>query len=559
MNLFRREGRRKRLPVVAFAGVLFAFQAIALVGAQVASALVSCTYSGGVVTVTMGSGDAASFSTGAGDEIQETGTNCGAATLDNTTAINITGFSGDETVTIDTSVDWGTINWTINLGTGTGDALDLDGSAATDDLAVTLGASGADLNGDDDLDATLSGIEVFSIEGGAGDDTLSAGGGGTTGAAFADDVTISGDVGDDTLVSGAGDDDLDGVSGVDTVDYSAATAAVVVDLTAGTATGGGGFDTLANFDNLVGSAFNDTLTGSAGANDIIGGLGDDAIDCVDSNADDFADFSDSAAAVTVDLDAGTATGDGTDTIDNCTSVQGSDLGDTISGDDGANQLLGGAGNDSLAGMGGGDTLEGESGSDWVDYSWSDAVVLELNCKGVDGSEATNGDVIRTMENATLSPDDDSFIGNEFSNAVEPNGGQNSLEGDCAIPGSGGDSLDYSVGYDTGVTVNLAGGGTGGDAATDFENVIGTSFKDNITGNEESNTLKSRKGSDNVRGGSGDDTIKAGAGNDIVRGGTGDDDLWGQKGNDYLNGGGGDDFCKGGPGKDKVVHCEAGHK
>lgn len=98
--------------------------------------------------------------------------------------------------------------------------------------------------------------------------------------------------------------------------------------------------------------------------------------------------------------------------------------------------------------------------------------------------------------------------NEFSNLVEPNGGQNSLDGDCGTgKGSGGDTLDYSVGYDTGVNVNLAGG----------------------------------------------------AGNDIVRGGSGDDDLWGQKGNDYLNGGNGDDFCKGGPGKDKVVKCEAGHK
>jgi len=120
--------------------------------------------------------------------------------------------------------------------------------------------------------------------------------------------------------------------------------------------------------------------------------------------------------------------------------------------------------------------------------------------------------------------------NEFSNLVEPNGGQNSLDGDCGTgKGSGGDTLDSSVGYDTGVNVNLAGGGTAGDSAVRFENVIGKAFPDSITGNDESNTMKSRKGNDNVGGGPGDDSVKAGAGNDIVRGGSGDDDLLGQEG------------------------------
>jgi hypothetical protein len=567
MNLFRREGRRKRLPVVAFAGVLFAFQAIALVGAQVASAAVTCTYSLGVVTVTMGSGESAAFTVGAADEIMVNAANCGLATLDNTTTINVTGFSGDEDVTIDVSEDWGTINWTINLGTGTADALDLDGSAATDDLAVTLGASGADLNGDDDVDATLSGIEVFSIEGGTGDDTLSAGGGGTVGAAFADDVTIFGDAGDDTLVSGAGDDNLDGDADVNTVDYSAATAAVVVDLGAGTATGGGGFDTLANFDNVVGSAFGDTLTGDALVDNVITpGAGDDKVDCDGADANDTVDFSTAGAGVVVDLDAGTATGDGTDTITDCVDVFGSDFADTITGDDGDNGLFGGGGNDILKGGAGvddgADTLDGEAGSDWADYSdRTDAVSVDLTDNGAVGfpagdnidGESGEGDAVN-VENAALGTGDDTFIGNAFSNTVQPGGGQNSLEGD-----TGSDTLDYSVGYEAGVTVNLAGGSASDDAITSFENVIGTAFADNITGDDGSNTIKSRKGSDNVRAGAGDDTVKAGAGNDLVRGGTGDDDLWGQKGNDFLNGGKGSDFCKGGPGKDKLKSCEAGHK
>src|SRR5918994_4357644 len=52
MSLFRREGRRRRLLVVV-AGTLFAFQAIALVGAQTASAT---PFSGGFSPTIIGGG-----------------------------------------------------------------------------------------------------------------------------------------------------------------------------------------------------------------------------------------------------------------------------------------------------------------------------------------------------------------------------------------------------------------------------------------------------------------------------------------------------------------------
>ncbi|MEM7166559.1 MAG: LamG-like jellyroll fold domain-containing protein, partial [Planctomycetota bacterium] len=74
------------------------------------------------------------------------------------------------------------------------------------------------------------------------------------------------------------DDTIDGGAGTDTVDYSGAGAAVTVDLDAGTATGGGGTDSLLNVEGIIGSAFDDTLTGDSGANTIDGGLGNDIID-----------------------------------------------------------------------------------------------------------------------------------------------------------------------------------------------------------------------------------------------------------------------------------------
>jgi hypothetical protein len=631
MNLFRREGRRKRLPVVAFAGVLFAFQAIALVGAQVASAAIACTFSGGVITVTAsGSGDIVDVQQDGASpgHILVEGADCtgGIALVSNTTAITVTGGALDQQVNLwlsDTTfnqVSWGTINWTLNLGSdgASGDGLAIRNwdTAATSKVNITLGASGIDLDTNADLDVTLSGIENFEVEtGGGGDDIINAGGDTTTGAAFplaldgtdllnndcgggygvcdyfGGDNTFTGGAGNDliyvdggatdydVLAGGAGDDTLTNFGASEAAaDYSSSTTAVTANLTSGVATGQG-LDTLNSMNDLIGSAQGDTLTGDTNDNVITGAAGDDKIDCVGAATDeDTADFSDSAAGVVVDLVAGTATGDGTDTLKNCEDVQGSELDDTITGDGNDNGLFGGGGGDSIDGGLGGDTIDGEAGSDWVDYSTRTvAVTVDLTKATVggtagacnDASEFVSGDVggdddgavgtgdcLNAIENAALGTGDDTFVGSAFNNTVEPNGGANSLTG-----GGGADTVDYSVGYDAGVDVNLAGGGGAGtDAFTDtsFVNVIGTAFADSITGNEKSNTIKSRKGSDNVRGGSGDDTVKAGAGNDLVRAGSGDDDLWGQKGNDYLNGGSGDDYCKGGPGKDKLKSCESGH-
>ena len=67
----------------------------------------------------------------------------------------------------------------------------------------------------------------------------------------------------DTLEGDGGNNVLNGGAGIDTVSYEHAGAAVAVSLaiTAAQNTGGAGTDTLSGFENLTGSAFNDTLTG----------------------------------------------------------------------------------------------------------------------------------------------------------------------------------------------------------------------------------------------------------------------------------------------------------
>ena len=57
-------------------------------------------------------------------------------------------------------------------------------------------------------------------------------------------------------------------------------AGVNVNLSIATAqnTGGSGFDTLRNIENLEGTNFNDTLTGDGNANSLQGGNGTDSLD-----------------------------------------------------------------------------------------------------------------------------------------------------------------------------------------------------------------------------------------------------------------------------------------
>ncbi len=567
MSFLGRGSRRgRRLTALAAGGALAAFQALALIGAPAASATVAtCSFGSGVLTVNLTSGTSSAFSADAATgNILIDGTDtfahaCAAipavkATLTNTTEIDVNGDAGNETVVIDLLVKWGTINWKIDLKTGTSDTVIVDGhlAPATTALDSVVGASGLDLTDDGDLDATVTGVDLIELVGGLGDDFLSGAGSTITGGPTTIPMTVLGGPGGyDDLSGGLGNDTL--VASVDgaAADYLSFAGPITADLTAGTVTGAGS-DTLVGIDDIYGSQGNDTITGNANDNDIAPGPGDDKVSGGGNSATGFPnfggdtiDFFDSEAGVTVDLAAGTATGDGNDTFSGMEDVYGSDFNDSIAGDQNVDNYI-----------------DGAAGLDWIDYSaYSRDLTVSLGnlnptvdndptddaneCDGKSGE----CDALVHIENAILGTGDDSFKGSEFNNVVNPGGGQNVLDGL-----GGGDTLDYSS-YDAGVTVNLAGGGVSGDSAVSFENVVGSNFKDRITGGVESNTIRSGKGDDNVRAGAGDDTLRLGAGDDIARGGSGDDDLYGQKGDDYLNGGSGTDFCKGGPGKDTVKGCE----
>ena len=85
-----------------------------------------------------------------------------------------------------------------------------------------------------------------------------------------------GDAKDNVLEGGAGKDALDGGGGSDTASYAQATAGVTADLSKpANNTGDAGGDTYKGIENLLGSAFNDKLTGNNGANTLTGGAGND--------------------------------------------------------------------------------------------------------------------------------------------------------------------------------------------------------------------------------------------------------------------------------------------
>ncbi|MGA1830878.1 beta strand repeat-containing protein [Rhizobium wenxiniae] len=93
--------------------------------------------------------------------------------------------------------------------------------------------------------------------------------------------SLSGGLGDDLLIGFAGADTLIGGGGVDMADYTASTAAVNVQLhaTATTQAVGGHAegDLLNGIESVTGSAFNDLLVGSTGANKLISGTGNDTL------------------------------------------------------------------------------------------------------------------------------------------------------------------------------------------------------------------------------------------------------------------------------------------
>ena len=127
--------------------------------------------------------------------------------------------------------------------------------------------------------------------------------------------------------------------------------------------------------NLRGVAGGDTLESGLGFDDLDGGAGDDDLDGGGGDSD-LARFDSDGLDLDmiVDLDAGTASGEGTDTLAGIENVFTSTGDDVLTGDANANGLESASGEDQLFGGEGGDFLQGGDGNDEI-YGGTDDDIL----------------------------------------------------------------------------------------------------------------------------------------------------------------------------------------
>ena len=508
----------------------------------------------------------------------------------------IDGGAGFDTVDYSASASRVDINLGLHFAAGgdaQGDTLtnieNVAGSAFNDFIGGDDGANV--LRGGDGNDGLGGGLGADVLDGGAGSDwvyyeqsaagvqiDLAAGighGGDAEGDTWSGIECIRGSTLDDQLTGDAGDnvfegyfgaDAIDGGAGSDTAAYFNSDAGVQVDLTAHTAMGGHAQgDTLTAIENLMGSAFNDTLTGDAGANALTGNNGDDVLaggaggDTIDGgDGIDTATYANAIAGVIADLTFGTNS-DG-DALQNIENLVGSAFADTLRGDAGANVIDGGAGDDLINAYGGADTINGGDGVDMVYYDLS-AVGVNINLAAGSASGGNaDGDTLTGIENLKGSSFADQLTGDTGANVLNGGDGNDMLYG-----GAGADVLDGGAGIDAagyyqsdaGVTVDLAAGtGTGGhaegDVLSDIENLGGSKFNDTLSGNAGINQINGGSGDDTVAGVAGNDTLYGGNGTDQVDGGDGWDTLLGEAGDDQLAGGAGGDTLRGGDGADHLA-------
>ena len=337
-------------------------------------------------------------------------------------------------MTVSLAVQDGSAQDTVGAGSDTLTNFEnLTGSAFNDTLTgddnnnVIHGLAGNDTlsggNGDDTLDGgtgtdtatyadAFSGVTVSLMLQGSAQDTIGAGLDTLTGI-----ENLTGSTSDDTLGGDAGNNVLDRRRRDRHRQLCRCHAAVTVSLALqGSAqnTGGAGSDTLSNFENLTGSAFNDTLGGDANDNVLDGGDGNDT-----------ASYAAATGAVTVDLtqqDAPQDTGSaGFDTLTSIENLTGSNFDDTLTGNSNDNILSGGGGNDTLIGGDGNDTLDGGTGTDTVSYAdASDAVTVSLALTTPQVTGGAGTDTLANIENLTGSAFDDTVAGNAGCRGLDGN-------------------------------------------------------------------------------------------------------------------------------------------
>lgn len=282
----------------------------------------------------------------------------------------------------------GTIHGPVSLGDGQDS---FDSRRGTLTYGTVNGAGGNDfIYGSKGDEAFLGGgAGNDSIRGMRGEDQIYGGTENDTLWGLGDDDTIFGQEGNDLLIGGLGADALDGGANFDTASYQKAAGGVVAYLLAAYANSGeAAGDSYVGIEALVGSKFNDRLTGDhlsnrldgeSGVDTLSGARGDDSY-VVDNLSDlvvESANFGNDTvfATVTRTLEAnvehlifqGSSVVNGT----------GNTLDNFVRGNAASNVLNGLTGNDTVAGGFANDTLTGGAGLDT--FFFDTAANTNSNC------------------------------------------------------------------------------------------------------------------------------------------------------------------------------------
>jgi Ca2+-binding RTX toxin-like protein len=374
------------------------------------------------------------------------------------------------------TVAYGVDNLTVNLGAGTAG---VNGSSLSDTL---IGVTAATLSGQHDTGIVGSGAGTLVAS--SNNDTLIGDGQGDT-------LSVSGFGGNDTLIGGIGSDTLLSNGSGDS-------------LVAGTRP-----------DLLSSDGFEDTLFGNAAGSTLTGGFSAIAAYTQDD--------------VTVDLNAGTATVNGSgisDTLTGISTIEALGSNDTlIAGTTpstliaaGVNDTLIGASGSTLIGNGGGNTLLAGTGGSAADYTINNVTVdLATGTATVNGSSTS--DTLVGFNAATVSGQQDTLIGGNGNETLSSIGSDN-----VVIGGTGADTL-LATNFNSGNTL-IAGSGADTLLVTGSDNtLIGATGADVLSasgffGPNTGNVLIAGAGADTLlTSESGDTLIGDGAGATLLSSGS----------------------------------------
>ncbi len=318
------------------------------------------------------------------------------------------------------------------------------------------------------------------INGEAGNDILYGGLGNDKLFGATGQDKLYGEEGDDTLEGFEGLDHMDGGPGTDTVSYAHpfAQIGVRVNLTSGFGKGGHAEgDTYLSIENVIGSKFNDTITGNNESNVLFGHDSDDVI-----------------------------YGEGGD--------------DILEGGPGNDKAFGGDGDDKIISGFGSDEIYGGAGLNTVIYKFALRAVHVNLTAGITRLSALHQDRLYNITRVIGSDFNDTLIGDNGNNVFVLGAGNNTIDGGPGIDVISCEKLGVQILVD--MKQNMIRTHFIKDRFKNIENIIGTELNDFIAGDGQDNYLMGLAGDDNITGGDGNDVLAGGADKNTLAGGPGSD-------------------------------------